>query len=66
MVKGLASHMKGRLPATVQLEDLIQAGMIAVLRLVRVGYLARFGEGPLRRSIRNAMIDEARRDTWAA
>lgn len=65
MVKGLAAHMKGRLPATVQLEDLIQAGMIAVLRLVRVGYLARLGEGPLRRSIRNAMIDEARRESWA-
>jgi RNA polymerase sigma factor FliA len=65
MVKSLASHMRGRLPATVQLEDLIQAGMIAVLRLVRVGYLARLGEGPLRRSIRNAMIDEARRESWA-
>jgi RNA polymerase sigma factor FliA len=65
MVKGLAVHMRGRLPATVQLEDLIQAGMIAVLRLVRVGYLARLGEGPLRRSIRNAMIDEARRESWA-
>jgi RNA polymerase sigma factor FliA len=64
-VKRLAAHMKGRLPATVQLEDLIQAGMIAVLRLVRVGYLARLGEGPLRRSIRNAMIDEARRESWA-
>jgi RNA polymerase sigma factor for flagellar operon FliA len=57
--------MKGRLPPTVQLEDLVQAGMIAVLRLVRVGYLARLGEGPLRRSIRNAMIDEARRESWA-
>jgi RNA polymerase sigma factor for flagellar operon FliA len=61
----MATHMKGRLPTSVQLEDLIQAGMIAVLRLVRVGYLARFGEGPLRRSIRNAMIDEARRESWA-
>jgi RNA polymerase sigma factor FliA len=65
VVKALATHMKGRLPATVQLEDLVQAGMIAVLRLVRVGYLARLGEGPLRRSIRNAMIDEARRESWA-
>ncbi|HEX4113007.1 MAG TPA: sigma-70 family RNA polymerase sigma factor [Stellaceae bacterium] len=65
VVKSMATHMKGRLPTSVQLEDLIQAGMIAVLRLVRVGYLARFGEGPLRRSIRNAMIDEARRESWA-
>ncbi|MGH6981366.1 MAG: sigma-70 family RNA polymerase sigma factor, partial [Stellaceae bacterium] len=65
VVKSLAVHMKGRLPATVQLEDLVQAGMIAVLRLVRVGYMARLGEGGLRRSIRNAMIDEARRESWA-
>jgi len=65
VVKSLAAHMKGRLPPGVQLEDLVQAGMIAVLRLVRVGYLARLGEGPLRRSIRNAMIDEARRESWA-
>jgi RNA polymerase sigma factor for flagellar operon FliA len=65
VVKAVATHMKGRLPAAVQLEDLIQAGMIAVLRLARVGYLAQSGEGPLRRSIRNAMIDEVRRESWA-
>jgi RNA polymerase sigma factor FliA len=65
MVKSIATHIKARLPEGVQLEDLIQAGMIAVLRLVRVGYLERFGDGALRRSIRNAMIDEARRETWA-
>ncbi|HEY7992374.1 MAG TPA: sigma-70 family RNA polymerase sigma factor [Stellaceae bacterium] len=65
MVKSLAAHMRGRLPASIQLEDLIQAGMIAVLRLVRVGYMERLGEGGLRRSIRNAMIDEARRESWA-
>ncbi|HEY5208143.1 MAG TPA: sigma-70 family RNA polymerase sigma factor [Stellaceae bacterium] len=65
VVKRLATHLKGRLPAGIQLEDLIQAGMIAVLRLVRAGYLARHGDGPLRRSIRNAMIDEARRESWA-
>jgi RNA polymerase sigma factor FliA len=65
MVKGLAAHLKGRLPASIQTEDLIQAGMIAVLRLVRVGYLDQLGEGPLKRAIRNAMIDEARRESWA-
>jgi RNA polymerase sigma factor for flagellar operon FliA len=64
-VKAQALHLRDRLPPTVQLEDLIQAGMIAVLRLVRVGYLERYGEGALRRSIRNAMIDEARRESWA-
>ncbi len=65
MVKVLAAHLRGRLPSTVQLEDLIQAGMIAVLRLARVGYLEQLTEGPVRRSIRNAMIDEARRESWA-
>lgn len=64
-VKAQALHLRDRLPPTVQLEDLIQAGMIAVLRLVRVGYLEQYGEGALRRSIRNAMIDEARRESWA-
>lgn len=65
VVKAVAMHLKGRLPASIQAEDLMQAGMIAVLRLVRVGYLDQLGEGPLRRSIRNAMIDEARRESWA-
>ena len=64
-VKSLAAHLKGRLPDTVQLEDLVQAGMMAVLRLLRVGGLAETADGPLRRSIMNAMIDEARRETWA-
>jgi RNA polymerase sigma factor for flagellar operon FliA len=64
-VKTQALHLRDRLPPSVQLEDLIQAGMIAVLRLVRMGYLERHGEGALRRSIRNAMIDEARRESWA-
>ena len=64
-VKSLAGYLKGRLPESVQLEDLVQAGMIAVLRLMRVGNLDRNGEGTLRRSIMNAMIDEARREAWA-
>jgi len=65
VVKSLAMYLKGRLPEGVLLEDLVQAGMMAVLRLVRAGYLERIGDGPLRRSIKNAMIDEARRETWA-
>lgn len=64
MVKRLAGHLKGRLPETVQIDDLIQAGLIAVLRIARHGECP--PEGPaLRRSIVNAMIDEARRETWA-
>ncbi|MGH7096697.1 MAG: sigma-70 family RNA polymerase sigma factor [Stellaceae bacterium] len=65
VVKRLAAHLKGRLPEAVQLDDLMQAGLIAVLRLARQGGTARLGEAALRRAILNAMIDEARRETWA-
>ena len=65
MVKRIATHLKGRLPDTVQLDDLIQAGLIAVLRIARQAEFLQTGEAALRLSIKNAMIDEARRDTWA-
>src|SRR5579864_498443 len=65
VVKRLALRLKGRMPETVQLDDLIQAGLIAVLRLARVDGLAPANDPQLQRSIMNAMIDEARRETWA-
>jgi RNA polymerase sigma factor for flagellar operon FliA len=65
LVKRLALHLKGRLPEAVQLDDLIQAGLIAVLRIMRQGSAAHLRDPPLHRSIMNAMIDEARRDAWA-
>jgi RNA polymerase sigma factor for flagellar operon FliA len=65
IVKRLAMHLKGRLPETVQLDDLVQAGLIAVLRIMRRGAGGQIRDPPLHRSIMNAMIDEARRDTWA-
>ena len=65
MVKRIATHLKGRLPDTVQLDDLIQAGLIAVLRIARQTEFLQTGDAALRLSIKNAMIDEARRDTWA-
>jgi RNA polymerase sigma factor for flagellar operon FliA len=72
MVKRIATHLKARLPEGIQLDDLIQAGMIAVLRAMRRGSLASMGGGmgasppfSLNRTISNAMIDEARRETWA-
>jgi RNA polymerase sigma factor FliA len=64
-VKRLASHLKGRLPQTVQLEDMVQAGLIAVLRMARQNDCADFADALLRRSVVNAMIDEARRTAWA-
>jgi RNA polymerase sigma factor for flagellar operon FliA len=65
MVKRMAAHLKGRLPEPVQLDDLTQAGLIAVLRLARHGGTAQLSEPALRQAIRNAMIDEARREAWA-
>jgi len=65
LVKRLALHLKGRLPEAVQLDDLIQAGLIAVLRIMRQGAALHLRDPPLHRSIMNAMIDEARRDAWA-
>jgi RNA polymerase sigma factor FliA len=65
MVKRIATHLKGRLPETVQLDDLIQSGLIAVLRIMRQGRVVQIGDAGLRKSIINAMIDEVRRETWA-
>jgi RNA polymerase sigma factor for flagellar operon FliA len=65
MVKRIATHLKGRLPETVQLDDLIQAGLIWILRIARHGEGLQAGDAALRRSIMNAMIDEARREAWA-
>lgn len=65
IVKRLALRLKGRMPETVQLDDLIQGGLIAVLRLARQGALASASDPALQRSIVNAMIDEARREVWA-
>jgi RNA polymerase sigma factor FliA len=64
-VKRLALRLKGRMPETVQLDDLIQAGLIAVLRLARLGGIGPPSDAVLQRSIVNAMIDEVRRETWA-
>jgi RNA polymerase sigma factor FliA len=65
LVKRSAMHLKGRLPDAVQLDDLIQAGLIAVLRLVRSGAADAGSEAVLHRAVINAMIDEARREAWA-
>jgi RNA polymerase sigma factor FliA len=64
-VKRLALRLKGRMPETVQLDDLIQAGLIAVLRLARLGGIGPPSDPLLQRSIINAMIDEVRREIWA-
>src|SRR5580698_2270036 len=65
VVKRLALRLKGRMPETVQLDDLIQAGLIAVLRLSRQAAVTSPTDPVLQRSIVNAMIDEVRREVWA-
>jgi len=65
IVKRSALRLKARLPENVQLDDLIQAGLIAVLRLARHGGLPPSTDPALQRSIVNAMIDESRRQVWA-
>ncbi|MBK1727449.1 RNA polymerase sigma factor FliA [Halorhodospira neutriphila] len=66
LVKRIAHHLAGRLPASVQLEDLIQAGMIGLLEAARQ-YDASQGASFQTYAgirIRGAMLDEMRRLDW--
>lgn len=60
-VKASALHLKSRLPASIEVEDLVQAGMMALLRVVRAGFSMVDYDRRTRRIVINAMIDEARR-----
>lgn len=66
LVRKLALQLLARLPASVQLDDLIQAGMIGLLDAVR-----RYQESPdaqfetyATTRIRGAMLDELRSQDW--
>lgn len=66
LVKRIAYHMMGRLPSTVQLDDMVQAGMIGLFEALK-GYDMSRGasfETYARIRIRGAMIDEVRRGDW--
>lgn len=66
LVKRIAYHLKARLPDHVQLDDLIQAGMIGLLEAHEnydCGRGANF-ETFAGIRIRGAMIDEVRRGDW--
>lgn len=65
LVKKLALHLRGRIPDAVQLDDLIQAGLIAILRIMRHDAVASPTDARLRRAVVNAMIDEVRCESWA-
>ena len=66
MVKKLAHLLKARLPASVEVDDLIQAGMIGLLDAVsryEEVHGAQFETYAMQR-IRGAMIDELRSSDW--
>lgn len=66
MVKRIACHLLGRLPHSVQLDDLIQAGMLGLLEAAK-HYDARKGasfETYAGIRIRGHMLDEVRRNDW--
>lgn len=66
LVKRIAHHLMARLPATVILEDLIQAGMVGLLEAAKK-YDASKGasfETYAGIRIRGAIIDEVRRGDW--
>lgn len=67
LVKRIAHHLLGRLPDSVQLDDLIQSGMIGLIEAARKydgGKGASF-ETYAGIRIRGAMLDEIRRGDWA-
>lgn len=67
LVKRIAYHLSGRLPASVQPADLIQAGMIGLFEAARkydAGHGASF-ETYAGIRIRGAMLDEVRKNDWA-
>jgi len=67
LVKRIAHHLLARMPSSVQVDDLIQAGLIGLLESARSfdgGKGASF-ETYAGIRIRGAMIDELRRGDWA-
>lgn len=66
LVKRIAYHLVARLPTSVDVDDLIQVGMIGLLDAIRnyqTGHGASF-ETYAGIRIRGAMIDELRRQEW--
>jgi RNA polymerase sigma factor FliA len=66
LVKRIAHHMMAKLPASVQVDDLVQAGMIGLLDAIS-RYEDSLGaqfETYAAQRIRGAMLDELRRADW--
>ncbi|WP_150299350.1 RNA polymerase sigma factor FliA [Pseudomonas profundi] len=67
LVKRIAYHLLGRLPSSVQVEDLMQAGMIGLLEASRKFDHSKGAsfETYAGIRIRGAMLDEVRKGDWA-
>lgn len=66
MVKRLAHHMMGRLPPSVEEDDMVQAGMIGLLDAISrydTAQSAQFEAYAIQR-IRGSMLDELRQSDW--
>jgi RNA polymerase sigma factor for flagellar operon FliA len=67
LVKRIAYHLKSRLPVNIQIEDLIQAGMIGLLEAAN-NYDATQGasfETYASIRVRGSMLDDVRKNDWA-
>ncbi|WP_205342178.1 RNA polymerase sigma factor FliA [Denitrificimonas caeni] len=66
LVKRIAYHMLGRLPASVQVEDLIQAGMIGLLEAAKKFDASKGASFDtfVGIRIRGSMLDELRKGDW--
>ncbi len=67
LVKRIAHHLKGRLPPSVQIEDLIQAGMIGLLEASKNFDNSKGASFETYSGIRirGSMLDEIRKGDWA-
>ena len=68
LVKRIAYHLLNKLPDSVQVDDLIQAGMLGLLEAIKhfdVSHGASFDTYAGIR-IRGAMLDEVRRNDWSS
>jgi RNA polymerase sigma factor for flagellar operon FliA len=67
LVKRVASHFRSRLPAAIEINDLIQAGIVGLIEALS-SFDAERGndfETFAKLRIRGAMLDEIRRASWA-
>lgn len=67
LVKRIAQHLLGRLPPSIQLEDMMQAGMIGLLEAAKNYDAAKGASFETYASIRvrGSMLDEIRKGDWA-